>query len=184
MQISCRYKWDKFFNVSAFLETIHRTNVNEVSQWISTDIHSRLEPFGLDDRYKGTNELAKYRRTVCAPTVVALLGGADHTSKRKKRRVDETDTEGSKKNDLMLQVLLPCEFATYANALVARAQVQAGLAQTPLLIPVVSDSDSEDPDDEEPEMLYFWRIGKDLMWQQLDRRIDEYVLSSLASNIP
>ncbi|KAJ7809075.1 hypothetical protein B0H14DRAFT_2867864 [Mycena olivaceomarginata] len=115
------YKWDSSLT----------TNVNEVSQWISrisTTVWSRS---GLDDRYmyKGTNELAKYRR---------------HLAFGKKRRVDETDTEGSKKNDLMLQVILPCEFATYANALVAQAQVQAGLAQPPLLIPVVVNENLRD----------------------------------------
>lgn len=73
----------------------------------------------------------------------------------------------------MLQVLLPCKFAVYANALVAQAQAQAGLPQTRLLTPLVSDPDMVGPN--AVEGLYFWHIGKNLMWQQLDRRIDEWV---------
>jgi hypothetical protein len=85
--------------------------------------------------------------------------------------------------DLILQVLLPCKFAVYANDVVSRAQVQAGLPQTQLLTPVTSDFDPL-KDTERAEGLFIWRIGKELMWQQLDRGVDEWVLTFLAPITP
>ncbi|KAF8217718.1 hypothetical protein K438DRAFT_2006765 [Mycena galopus ATCC 62051] len=140
------YKWDKNFNLESFQKELHWSNKTDTWGWSNTDDYYRLEPHGV---WKDT-DLNKYRRMSCAPTVDALL---------------------SRENDLMLQVLLPREFAVYANKVVREAQAQAGLPKTQILTPAVSGFTAEEPGSEEG--FFFWRIRKELMWQQLDRRVDE-----------
>ncbi|KAJ7034702.1 hypothetical protein C8F04DRAFT_1100699 [Mycena alexandri] len=148
-----QYKWDENFNVNALEGYIYAANLSEISAWIETDFNSRLTPHGVEmDCGDDEAELKSFRRMVCAPTVDALL---------------------SKKRDLRLQILLPCEFAVYANDLVSQAQVEAGLPKTKLLTPAVRECNFLGNPDPQTDGLFFWRIGKDLMWQQLDCRVDE-----------
>ncbi|KAJ6572087.1 hypothetical protein B0H19DRAFT_1372979 [Mycena capillaripes] len=70
-------------------------------------------------------------------------------------------------------VLLPCDFAVYANDVVSQAQAQAGLPETKLLMPAVHGFNFLGNPDPRTDGLFLWRIGKDLMWQQPDRRVDE-----------
>ncbi|KAJ6469457.1 hypothetical protein C8R45DRAFT_1167129 [Mycena sanguinolenta] len=143
-----RYKWDTGFNFWSFEKHIRSSNATEICNWQASDIFGRLDPYSDFCEELEFNQ-SRYRRIVSTPTVDALL---------------------SRKNDLMLQVFLPPKFADYASNLVRQAQVQAGLPQTQLLIPIERDSDTEVT---RKEGLFFWRIGKDLMWQQIDRHIDE-----------
>ncbi|KAJ7314560.1 hypothetical protein DFH08DRAFT_972610 [Mycena albidolilacea] len=76
-------------------------------------------------------------------------------------------------NDLSLPVLLPCNFAVYANDLVSQAQASAGLPERKILEPVVPGYNFIGRSGAETEGLFVWCIPPDLMWQQLDRRIDE-----------
>jgi hypothetical protein len=78
------------------------------------------------------------------------------------------------KYDIIIPLLLPCDFAVYANDLASRAQASAGLRETKLLMPAVPGYNflGRSP---VMEGLFYWRIGAELMWQQLDRRIDECV---------
>ncbi|KAJ6616509.1 hypothetical protein B0H10DRAFT_2391938 [Mycena sp. CBHHK59/15] len=62
-------------------------------------------------------------------------------------------------------------FAIYANDLVRQAQAAAGLREKKILIPAVEDEFEES--DGPQEGLFLWRISSELMWQQVDRRIDE-----------
>jgi hypothetical protein len=79
-------------------------------------------------------------------------------------------------NDLSLPVLLPCNFAVYANGLVNQAQASAGLPERKSVEPAVPGYKFIGRSGAETEGLFVCRITLDLMWQQLDRRIDEYVL--------
>ncbi|KAJ7794663.1 hypothetical protein B0H14DRAFT_121256 [Mycena olivaceomarginata] len=122
-------------------------------EWIQSDDYGCLSPHGvvreyrLPDDGRPYDELKEYQRVTCAPTVDAVL---------------------SPDKDLMLQVLLPREFAGYANRIIGEAQAQAGLPQGEALAPAVPHVTPNSVNG-----LYYWRIGKELMWQQLDRRVDE-----------
>ncbi|KAJ7452656.1 hypothetical protein FB451DRAFT_1100774 [Mycena latifolia] len=78
--------------------------------------------------------------------------------------------------DIVMPLLLPCNFAAFANWLVGEAQAAAGLPVEKILRPAVPSQkhlvvDSESSDT--TQGIFLWRIGRELMWQQLDRRIDE-----------
>ncbi|KAJ7669362.1 hypothetical protein DFH06DRAFT_1180734 [Mycena polygramma] len=146
-----QYKWDEDFDVSEFHDYIDEANATEIANWTETDFDQRLLWHGVSVS-SSDDGLDAYQRMTCAPTVDAVL---------------------SKKNDIMLQVLLPCNFAVYANDLVSRAQDQAGLPETKLLMPAVRGFNFLWNPNPRADGLFFWRIGKDLMWQKLDRRVDE-----------
>jgi hypothetical protein len=74
-------------------------------------------------------------------------------------------------NDMTIPVWLPAPFAQYANDLIQKSLQAVGLADAtrlPTLIaatlPPLEGSDLR---------LHFWRIDSVIMWQQLNRRIDE-----------
>jgi hypothetical protein len=105
-----------------------------------------------------SRQLKGIQRTARAPIVEALPG------------------EGE---DICMQVLLPCEFAIYANDVVRKAQAQAGLRGTTPLVPLLNGVEYPEAPKPLADGLFLWRIGPDLMWQQLDRSVDEYVSFSL-----
>ncbi|KAJ7753724.1 hypothetical protein B0H16DRAFT_1833849 [Mycena metata] len=93
------------------------------------------------DEYTGL-ELQAFQRIVCAPTVDELF---------------------SKEKDILLQVLLPCSFAVYANDLVSRAQADAGIPETKLLQSAVPNFDFlGNPKPGLTGWLFFWRISIDM----------------------
>lgn len=141
---SCRYKWDDKFDTKAFGKHIDEANVEEISGWIHTDFDGRLLPHGV-----GPRNLPGFQRMTYAPNVDALL---------------------SKNKDIVMQVLLPCQFAVYANDVVNKAQARAGLPQTTLLKPAMPGFDFMGASDPKTDGLFFWHIGK-----ELDRRVDECV---------
>ncbi|KAJ7322950.1 hypothetical protein DFH08DRAFT_354212 [Mycena albidolilacea] len=171
------YKWDKDFDVLKFEQALHWSNAMDISNWISTDTGRRLEPYGVVDE-RDSSELDKYQRTVCANSVDDLFSDektpkpANVVNRKRKQSTTRKEEEELMEKDLMLQVLLPCKFADYANDVVSQAQAQAGLPQTQLLTPVTSDLDQLE-DTDRAEGLFLWRIGKELMWQQLHRGVDE-----------
>lgn len=78
-----------------------------------------------------------------------------------------------------MPVILPLNFAAFANDLVSEAQVAAGLTVENILTPANETVTAlyASPESQNAKLgLFIWRIGKDLMWQQLDRRIDEYAI--------
>ncbi|KAJ6601494.1 hypothetical protein B0H10DRAFT_2230605 [Mycena sp. CBHHK59/15] len=72
-----------------------------------------------------------------------------------------------------MPVLLPCDFAIYANGLVKQALIDAGLQETNALDPAIPACSHSRRSSQETEGLYMWTITSHLMWQQVDRRIDE-----------
>lgn len=83
----------------------------------------------------------------------------------------------AKPKDIILPVFLPSDFAAFANDTVRAAMKEHGIAVYTILTPaspldvkqivVAADSGSD------VHGLFLWRIDKHVMWQQLDRRIDE-----------
>ena len=71
---------------------------------------------------------------------------------------------------IALPVLLPADFALCANTLVEEAQRDAGFILAPLNTSLTM-SDLDHADD--TLRLFVWSIPASLMWQQMDRRIDE-----------
>jgi hypothetical protein len=112
-------------------------------EWIQSDDYGCLSPHGvvreyrLPDDGRPYDELKEYQRVTCAATVDAVL---------------------SPDKDLVLQVLLPREFAGYANRIVGDAQAQAGLPWREVLTPAVPHVRPDSVNG-----LYYWRIGKALM---------------------
>ncbi|KAJ7753732.1 hypothetical protein B0H16DRAFT_1886800 [Mycena metata] len=147
-----KYKWDENFKIEAFKKRLERSNFDEIYTWVETDYNYRLAQHGITSgEYTGL-ELKAFQRIVCTPTVDELF---------------------SKEKDILLQVLLPCSFAVYANDLVSRAQADAGIPETKLLESAVPDFNFLGNSKPEADGLFFWRISKDMMWQQFDRRVDE-----------
>ncbi|KAJ7089221.1 hypothetical protein B0H15DRAFT_840002 [Mycena belliarum] len=150
--VNPRYKWDAHFNIAMFQEHIDSLNRLEMSIWMQSDYHDRLLPHGIADAREPPAEVYTFQRTTYASSVDKVL---------------------SEKKDMLLQILLPCELAVYANEMVSRAQADAGLRETKLLMPMLRQFNLVAAADPQTDGLFFWRVGKELMWQQLDRRIDE-----------
>nr|GAT50994.1 predicted protein [Mycena chlorophos] len=78
--------------------------------------------------------------------------------------------------DVVMGVLLPYNFALFANELVEKALADAGLptGDAKILTPLSDDAKALPPDPTDASLKFFlWRIPGILLWQQIDRRIDE-----------
>ncbi|KAJ7110779.1 hypothetical protein C8R43DRAFT_1243019 [Mycena crocata] len=144
------YAWGPEFKIPDFEHQIDKFNLRQVRDWL--DEESFLEEHGLKE---GGKELKDAVRLTYGPSAAAVL---------------------DRKHDITLPVLLPCDFAAFANKLVSEAQAVAGLKVEKILMPAIKkhkhlivEPDSGDA----KEGIFLWRIGSELMWQQLDRRIDE-----------
>ncbi|KAJ7128823.1 hypothetical protein C8R43DRAFT_1074699 [Mycena crocata] len=144
------YTWGPEFNIPDFEHQIDAFNLRQVRSWISQE--DFLDKHSFKD---GGKELKDAARLTYGSTTAAVL---------------------DPKHDVVLPVLLPCDFAAFANKLVSEAQATAGIKVEKILTPAVKahthlivKTDSGDA----TEGVFLWRIGSELMWQQLDRRIDE-----------
>ncbi|KAJ7473968.1 hypothetical protein FB451DRAFT_1466423, partial [Mycena latifolia] len=144
------YTWDQDFDVDEFQDSIDQYNRDQITKWLKP-FHGQLPPDYEADR--GPIEHA-----------CRLSHGYD------------IDSVLSPENDITMPLLLPLNFAAFANDLVGRAQAAAGLEVEKILTPAIP-TDTKlhvAPDSENATFgLFMWHIGKELMWQQLDRRIDE-----------
>lgn len=79
--------------------------------------------------------------------------------------------------DLIVPVVVPVRFLAYANGVLERvfADHRLIIDQTLVIAGEVPRSGPEAHDD----ALVFWRITATTMWQQIDRRVDEWVVSLL-----
>ncbi|KAJ7735096.1 hypothetical protein DFH07DRAFT_967330 [Mycena maculata] len=116
---------------------------------IDADANGRLLRHGVIFGYEISDVV---QRIACAPTLEILL---------------QSD------NDLCLPVILPCNFVVYANDLVSQAQASAGLKETKILELAIREFNFLGRPGAEKEGLFIWRIGPEMVWQQLDRRLDE-----------
>ncbi|KAJ7669357.1 hypothetical protein DFH06DRAFT_981623, partial [Mycena polygramma] len=129
---------------TAFSFTGYRAHINQLNAAESLLQHGVTSSAQISDAVQ---------RIACAPTLEILLHSGF---------------------DISLPVILPCDFAVYANDLVSQAQAAAGLKETKLLEPAVRGFFNPlGSRGQDKEGLFFWRVGRELMWQQLDRRIDE-----------
>ena len=73
------------------------------------------------------------------------------------------------KNDLVIPVWLPKQFLEFAQHTLADAFRDAGLSQQDALVPIVTTERLK-----ENLTLTLFKVTPETMWQQVDRRIDEY----------
>ncbi|KAJ7512451.1 hypothetical protein B0H11DRAFT_481994 [Mycena galericulata] len=143
------YPWNAAFTLIGYRSHIDQTNLDDVKKWIRSDELERLQRHGV---YFGYELSDLVQRVAYAPTLDLLL---------------------QRDNDLCLPVILPPDFAVYANDLVSRAQASAGLKETKILKVAIPEHNLVGLPAGAVEGLFIWRIGPEMMWQQLDRRIDE-----------
>ncbi|KAK7013881.1 hypothetical protein R3P38DRAFT_3322436 [Favolaschia claudopus] len=142
---SYRYTWNQHFNPAKFAARIIESNIQDVDAWLSEDLDGRLHAHGV----MSGDDLNRAQRMTSATNLQDLL---------------EHD------NDIRIPVLLPIEFASHANKITNEVLTEIGLQPIQLLEPAI-DRVGIGPDT--PEGLFMWIIGSHLMWQHLDRRIDE-----------
>lgn len=126
------------------MDHINKSNRTDVRKWLQTDTTGRMRGHSV----KHGDELDDAQRITYASRMDALLDSA---------------------HDIKIPVLLPPDFAAYANKVVSQ---MPGRAHLLILEPAVPSSQ---------EGLFFWTIPSDLMWQQEDRRIDECGPESISS---
>ncbi|KAF7375439.1 hypothetical protein MSAN_00431800 [Mycena sanguinolenta] len=143
------YPWTETFSAIGYMSHIRNHNLEELMSWLHSDPERRLRRHGIHSGYE------IYDVVQCVAGAATL----DHVL--------------HPLHDLCLPVLLPCNFAVYANDLVSKALASAGLKERKILEPAVDGYNFLGSSGEEKEGLFIWRIASDLMWQQFDRRIDE-----------
>ncbi|KAJ7164504.1 hypothetical protein C8R46DRAFT_1099739 [Mycena filopes] len=143
------YTWGPEFTLVDFAHKIDVFNLRQVTDWLD-DRYSFLKEHSILEDYDNEFEAAK--RLSYAPTAAGVL----------KRGAE-----------IVLPVLLPDHFAVFANRLVGEAQAAAGLKVTRILTPAMKAQNYLVDKPSGVEGIFLWRIGQDIMWQQLDRRIDE-----------
>lgn len=146
------YTWGPKFNIRDFKHQIDVFNLRQITEWLTEGF---LEDHDLEE---DGDEFKAAMRLTYGTTATAVLNSA---------------------HDVVLPVLLPCNFAAFANKLVSDAQAGAGLKVSKILKPAAKSHKHlvvNPESDDTTEGLFLWRIGRDLMWQQLDRRIDESVV--------
>lgn len=74
------------------------------------------------------------------------------------------------KNDLIIPLWLPEDFLEFAQHTLANAFRDNGLFLQSILIPITSTDDLD-----ENVTLTLFKLTPEAMWQQVDRRIDEYL---------
>jgi len=74
------------------------------------------------------------------------------------------------KNDLSIPVWLPKDFLEFAQQTLADAFRDVGLSQQDVLVPIITTKSLH-----ENLTLTLFKVTPETMWQQVDRRIDEYV---------
>ena len=74
------------------------------------------------------------------------------------------------KNDISIPLWLPKDFLEFAQRTLADAFREAGLSQQHILVPILTTERLN-----ENLTLTLFKITPEAMWQQVDRRIDEYL---------
>jgi hypothetical protein len=144
-----RYTWDTNFTQANFGAHIMRSNIEDIDEWRAGDFERRLQRHGITcgDQLNGA------QRMTSASNVKDLL---------------------CRENDVRMPILLPIDFALYANELIRKVLVDAGVKEINLLEPAVHEFKLPAKSDAtRQEGLFLWSIGHQFMWQQFDRRIDE-----------
>ncbi|KAF7362639.1 hypothetical protein MVEN_00613000 [Mycena venus] len=147
------YSWGEGFNITDFKRQIKQFNLRQITDWIRYPYDEDFfDTHGLDGE---GNEFKSAARLTYATSIETIL---------------------DRGHDIVMPVLVPRNLAAYINHLVGEAQQAAGLEVQNILTPAVKRNkdlivapDSTDSEDG----LYMWRIGNEMMWQQLDRKIDE-----------
>ncbi|KAJ7482915.1 hypothetical protein B0H11DRAFT_1914995 [Mycena galericulata] len=137
------FRWDESFSHAKLQAYIIQSNMEDIDLWYHADFGRRLQRYGIIC----SDQLNNAQRTTSASNAKDLQKQA---------------------NDIRMPLILPCDFAEYANEVVSKAQFSLGLQALRILEPVVSTETGSNR-----EGLFMWNIGSQLMWQHLDRQIDE-----------
>ncbi|KAJ7205208.1 hypothetical protein GGX14DRAFT_645057 [Mycena pura] len=156
-----RYAWDEHFNLKAFTSHIDRFNADQITNWLDSS-----------GRYDNDGQLGDVKVGYSGHSILPPPG-----LKNAQRISYAPEAEGvlCAAKDVRMPVLLPANFAAFANDLVRKALADAGLPVEPILAPVNAAPEARAPADAQDATLrlFIWCIPTALLWQQLDRRIDE-----------
>ncbi|KAF9506763.1 hypothetical protein BS47DRAFT_380967 [Hydnum rufescens UP504] len=175
------YEWSEGFDLKEFQDGLVRFNQRESSALYENLEDSEISD-ALEDEFKDLIEEGQsnsqdgpglVRRNSSAPTLKEVFSDAE---------------------DIKLYLFMPPSFVAYASDLIRQAFVEHGLISEDEEGPEIlynmlarradKESGSEEPyceldeDDDYSELnpaLVCWRINAVIAWQQIDRRIDEYV---------
>lgn len=114
------YKWNPFFNLRDLIEHIKRSNRNEITGWLETDLTGRLETHGL----VWTDPA---QRMTYSPDMDGLLDSI---------------------NDIRIPLFLPCDLAAHLNGVVNQGQAEAHLPLKDVLKPASANCDYSHGEDE------------------------------------
>ncbi|KAJ7224957.1 hypothetical protein B0H12DRAFT_1267871 [Mycena haematopus] len=160
------YTWGESFKIPDFEAQIEYFNAQHIANWLQDSnwaayypeisVFRKTHGIGEEDEDIDLDEIFEdAARLTCSQRIETIL---------------------SRESDIVMPVAVPRNLAAYMNYLVGEAQKAAGLKVQPLLTPAVAEDETiaVPPDStDSKDGLYLWRIGKEIMWQQLDRRIDE-----------
>ncbi|KAF7329112.1 hypothetical protein MKEN_00171700 [Mycena kentingensis (nom. inval.)] len=147
------YTWDEHFDLNEFKKSLDNFNNSLTTGWIHT--HEEVADFDL-----------------------LSLEDPHYDFKDVKRVTYAKDADGVlvEVNDVSMPVILPANFAEYANELLEAVMIDAGMdAQRSITRFDPNDEFGDDEVDENDARLhlYIWRIPLGLIWQEMDRRKDE-----------
>lgn len=150
-----RYKWNKDFDLSEFTQLLTSFNQMHITRWLPLNGKVGDVDFGESQG-----------NWIVVPQRLQTMKRVSYAS--------ELDDVLLPEKDIAMPVLIPANFALYANTLVKEALKDAGLQPEDILIPVnISLSVTDLDEDDATLRLFIWCIPSTLMWQQLDSRIDE-----------
>ncbi|KAJ7016223.1 hypothetical protein C8F04DRAFT_1347966 [Mycena alexandri] len=141
------------------------------NNWASTDYGDASESVIFSTRNPDIE--VNSNSAICWPIIsLPLLRRYPEAAKRLTYGTTVTDVLEPTR-DILLLLLLRADFAAFANRLVGHAQAAAGLNVLSILTPAVESHEHLLDAKSGAEGIFLWRIGREIMWQQLDRRIDE-----------
>jgi len=149
-----RYLWDEEFDLLDFEQLLASFNQMHITRWLP--LHGQV----------GDVDFGESQDWIVVPQMLRTM----------KRVSFASEVEGVliETGDIALPVLLPADFALHVNTLVEEAQRDAGFDPKDILTPLNTSLTMSDLDYADATLrLFVWSIPASLMWQQMDRRIDE-----------
>ncbi|KAF7305479.1 hypothetical protein HMN09_00800700 [Mycena chlorophos] len=149
------YSWDPNFSIQNFKVALDDFNHSNIVEWMAYSLDGQIADCDFRD-YDADYlppKLSKLQRATYAKDAAGVLGA---------------------KSDITMAIILPANFAQFANELVSTVMSEHGQRPQPILTPVNEEvADAVPADDDATLRLYIWRIPLAIIWQQLDRRKDE-----------
>ncbi|KAJ7190054.1 hypothetical protein GGX14DRAFT_408309 [Mycena pura] len=132
-----RYQWDNEFNLTEFTRLLTSFNRMHMTRWLPRNGRVGDVDFGESQE-----------NWIVVPQILRMMKRVSYASE-----LDSVLLE-----DIAMPVLLPANFALYANTLVEEAQKDAGLEPKDILIPVNASLTMTDLDSDATLRLFIWLI--------------------------